>query len=175
MPVVSPRAGKLLVHIQGSEGAFKKYFERRLWSSKMQGNQSTEQDTRTKMKTSTLSILLTSSQLLHSIVVTIRHNLSSPWIAAGLHARWLSPWARTPLKVWNSLAKTERSFLAQGIQIPYSRQTLSKWLIACWINTKEILVIHMAAQYYKYCYVSTKHKPLSKTQTKIAASCTYAP
>ena len=49
-----------------------KYFERWFWNPKLQDNQSIEQDIRAKSKTSVLSVLLTSSQLLHPINIKIR-------------------------------------------------------------------------------------------------------
>jgi len=49
-----------------------KYFQRWFGNPKLQDNQTTEQDTRYKTKGSTLSILLASSQLLHSVNITIK-------------------------------------------------------------------------------------------------------
>lgn len=67
----------ILAHAQGKEDAPETYFERWSQSPKMQNNQSTERDIRAKRKTCILSILLTNSQLLHSINTTT--SISQIW------------------------------------------------------------------------------------------------
>lgn len=62
----------ILAHTQGIEDASETYFERSSQSPKMEDNLCTEQDIRDKPKTCISSILLTDSQLLHSINITLR-------------------------------------------------------------------------------------------------------
>lgn len=105
-----------LMH-RGMKMPQKTYFERWSQSPKMQDNQSTEHDIRAKWKTGILSMLLTNSQLLHSIHITII--ISQIWalpqlqlncsthdspLVQGCLSRFEIPYLREP-----SLPKAERS------------------------------------------------------------------
>lgn len=58
-------------------------------------------------------LLLSRSQLLLSVNQD-GPNLSCPWAAAELHARWLPPSAGMPHEVWNSIPETRIVLLTQG-------------------------------------------------------------
>lgn len=80
-----PRSGA------GEWKCFETYFERWFWNPKVQDNQSTEQNTGANMRTTILSQLC---KYYHQD----GPSLSSPWVAVGLHIRWLILWARISLK-----------------------------------------------------------------------------
>lgn len=85
----------------------------------------------------------------------------------GLHARWLSPWAGTPLKVWDSfLLRLRDPSLPKAVRhfIILFQEILGKWLIACWINTNGTHVVN-----------SIRYKLLSKSETKTGSMCTQPP
>lgn len=66
------RAGKLLAHVQRDEGALEKYFKRWFEAHKCNITKVQKKIPELKQKISILFILLTSSQLHHSINIAIR-------------------------------------------------------------------------------------------------------